>query len=648
MKKFIIPILAVVLFVSCNNENRPENENKFSINPTSINAPDVGGDYTITLNALQAWTATSEESWIKVSPMNGEAGTAEVSIKLSANKETAESTGKVVFQSSDQTIELPVSRAGKAAPYLRIVSNQSFVSPKEGGNYTVQIESNIRWSASSDVGWVKVSKGVSQNNDIISLTVDAATKPETTHAKVTFAPYGEGQAAGEQYVLISRGGTDATSMTVDPANIDVPAEGGDYTIQVTSNAKWRARTSWDVDWIKINGSDQGEGSGSFGITVDPATSANKAIGIITIEEIRSDNFAPVSVQVTINREGLQNAVLGVSRTSFTVPPAGGQCTVEIHSKNPWQATASSKNISLSATSGRGDGVIIITVNPSIDNDAHIATVKITTTGSNIINESIIIKILQMSHNEFYGLSIGDDKRVFFANGNLQYQPASQRWQFAANQYDYIGKGNGDYILYSSTSFGSGWIDLFSWGTGNRPTEMSAFPSLFSTFYDWGNNTIRNEEAYTWRTLYDYEWNYLLTGRENAEALQAFATVNNTHGYMFLPDGGISSTFRFQPGTTDWETNTYSVAEWQQLEAAGCVFLPAAGQRQYDDKKQEFYVSYFNSLGQYWAATDKFSTPDLAYSLYFRLIDGEDAMGFITVFADNKTIGCSVRLVRDAK
>lgn len=50
-------------------------------------------------------------------------------------------------------------------------------------------------------------------------------------------------------------------------------------------------------------------------------------------------------------------------------------------------------------------------------------------------------------------------QVYFSQGNLQYNAATNVWRFAENQYDYVGEDN---ALASSTY--SGWIDLFGWGT----------------------------------------------------------------------------------------------------------------------------------------------------------------------------------------
>ena len=79
-------------------------------------------------------------------------------------------------------------------------------------------------------------------------------------------------------------------------------------------------------------------------------------------------------------------------------------------------------------------------------------------------------------------SVGSDKQVCFSKGNLQYQASKGVWRFADHQWDYIGYGNENI----SNSY-SGWIDLFGWGTGNNPTNISCNNGVYGFYSEWGNN-----------------------------------------------------------------------------------------------------------------------------------------------------------------
>ena len=644
MKKLLFFLLPALMLAGCKpgEENTPEPAG-LSIEPQLITCPDAGGDYTIELTSPNgAWSATSNESWIRITPTSGEKGTAEVRIKISPNKESAETKGIITFTSDEETVSFPVTRAAKAAPYLRVVSEKELNTPKEGGTYTVQVESNIKWSISSNTGWAKVNKGVSVNNDNITVTVSPAT-------------YGEGEAAGTQQVTITRGSTEATSLSVDPTEINAPETGGSFTVNVSSNAKWRVWKTWDMDWLTLSGSQDGDGNGSFSFSIEEATSMDAVSGILTIEEDRSDNYKPVVTQVAVSRKGKAAADLTVAPIAINAPAEGGHFPVAVKSNYSWTATTSGNFFSLSSTSGDGYSTIVVSVSPASDINEATGFIIITTSFG---NESARINIKREGkETEPEGtyvmrpFSVSETKQVYFAPGNLQYRASSAAYRFAPHQYDYIGAEN---VNISSTY--SGWIDLFGWGTGYNPTFASVDDHDYTSFTDWGVNSIRYGNtvygAHSWRTLTVDELEYLMQRKKSGTTMFLFgmAKVNGVLGLVLLPDDWVfSSELVFIAGTfvagnyivmkEVLETNNYTFEQWQEMEAKGAVFLPAAGDRLNGE------VKYVSTTGCYWTSTSGFDTPT---NLYAKQLMFFSSATEISIFPANsvRDDGCSVRLVQD--
>ena len=233
-----------------------------------------------------------------------------------------------------------------------------------------------------------------------------------------------------------------------------------------------------------------------------------------------------------------------------------------------------------------------------------------------------------------GFSVSANKQVIFSPGNLQYQASTDTWRFANHQYDYVGKLNG---AISPTN--ENWIDLFGWGTGNNPTNVSENNADYATFVDWGTNKIGKDKANTWRTLTLDEWDYLLHKRISAATLRGIATVNNIHGLILLPDdftlpedmtfvagGGFSSGL-------EWKLNVYTTYEWEKMEKAGAVFLPASGSRLGSS------IGDVQSYCNYWSATP--SDSNYAYYLLFDSF-GAELVGYFFC----RYYGLAVRLVQD--
>lgn len=194
-----------------------------------------------------------------------------------------------------------------------------------------------------------------------------------------------------------------------------------------------------------------------------------------------------------------------------------------------------------------------------------------------------------------GFSVSANKQVVFSPGNLQYQASTDTWRFANHQYDYVGVLNEE---ISPTN--ENWIDLFGWGTGNNPTNTSEDEADYATFVDWGTNKIAKYKANTWRTLTKNEWEYLLFKRISAAAFWGLATVNNIHGLILLPDDfTLPKNMTFVAGddiSLVWKLNVYTTYEWEKMEEAGAVFLPASGSR-YGSSVDGVQV-----YGHYWSAT----------------------------------------------
>ncbi len=234
-------------------------------------------------------------------------------------------------------------------------------------------------------------------------------------------------------------------------------------------------------------------------------------------------------------------------------------------------------------------------------------------------------------------SVSATTKVHFSQGNLQYVGT---WQFAEHQWDIIGDAQADNNR-----------DLFGWGTCDAPNKVSTTNSDYSTFTDWGENAITNggNTANMWRTLTTDEWVYLFYGRTNAATLFGLGSVNGVNGTILLPDNwvlpaGASFTASTTQGLVDqgseytnsngnnFSHNTYTKEQWSVMEAAGAVFLPAAGYR-YDTS-----VGLAGSYGYYWSATPYGA--DYAFNLDF------NSHGLYPQYYDyGRCIGRSVRLVR---
>ena len=230
--------------------------------------------------------------------------------------------------------------------------------------------------------------------------------------------------------------------------------------------------------------------------------------------------------------------------------------------------------------------------------------------------------------EAHPFSVADGRTVTFSPGNLQNDNG---WGFASAQYEFTE------------------ADLLSWS--------DSWPGL-----DAG-----------WRLLSASEWEYLLGkfdylpdglspgdntivgpvtdfGRNggNPHALRAYATIYTADaeiiGLLLLPDDWAGAPAgcrevvcgRWEASWDAAKDNTYNAGgsagtsgEWAAMEAAGAIFLPAAGINA---------GSYMQGLGAYWSSTIVEGTTECRTCLF-----AEGVHVFTNVTETNR---CSFRLVKD--
>jgi len=258
----------------------------------------------------------------------------------------------------------------------------------------------------------------------------------------------------------------------------------------------------------------------------------------------------------------------------------------------------------------------------------------------------------------HSFSVSDDKQVYFAESNLQYNAKQNKWRFAPNAYDYIGLEN---MLIDQEY--DGYIDLFSWGsTGYNeqyPWDYSiesiscgeGHKDIAGTNYDFGINT-KSQIGDGYRMFTHDEIHYLLMFRDNAENLFGFGSIAKTKGLFILPDDfATPEGIDFVPATKDGFTNRYDwywsigdnqnytknlydVDQWKVLKDAGAVFLPTGGMR------YEQEVSHVGVSGHYWTSSHYGAEFANCLCLFEQDLFLEGNF--------DRNYGLSVRLVKDAQ
>ena len=269
-------------------------------------------------------------------------------------------------------------------------------------------------------------------------------------------------------------------------------------------------------------------------------------------------------------------------------------------------------------------------------------------------------------------SVSGSTKVQFSQGNLQYTKSTGVWSFMTKQY-HRAETNTVWQALGVDYANQDVVSLFGWatsgnsasGTYNLPysttvdrlhygeSSQSASGEWNAAISDWGQNMTPSDY---WRTLSAAEWTYLLNTRTTGVTIGGVSNAswtlariltdgsgtagidNNILGLIIFPDNYTGGT----PAGVTWANinsasgfnTTCTTIGWEELEEAGCVFLPCSGNRRGPS------LQYFDNVnggfqGYYWTSTAV--DAGQAYSLQF-------SSDNCAVSNGERYDGCSVRLV----
>ena len=221
------------------------------------------------------------------------------------------------------------------------------------------------------------------------------------------------------------------------------------------------------------------------------------------------------------------------------------------------------------------------------------------------------------------------RQVYFSKGNLQacFNGSDYDFGFAANQYDFIGRAEGNITIDSQTE--GSVVDLFGWSTASTNYGISSSSEdadYTGSFVDWGWAIDRNK---TWFTLSRSEWCYLLgKSAERNGKYRNWVRVCGIKGLVIAPDDFTGTI-----------AESYDAAAWETAEMSGLVFLPAAGMRY--SMSGSIHIGNDQRYGYYWSGTPDETGGAAYYSCFFST---EYGAGIEPANCDNCSTGRSVRLV----
>ncbi|MCP3693720.1 MAG: BACON domain-containing protein, partial [Planctomycetaceae bacterium] len=305
-------------------------------------------------------------------------------------------------------------------PYIRSI-------PATGSNGTFTVSSSTSWNWSDNASWLTSNEATTQSgNQIFSYSVAANTTTQPRSATITIT-------AGNitRSHTVTQEGVQVT-LALSPTARNFAADGGNFTLNVTSNASW----SWSDNATWLTSSERttqdGNQSFSYSLAANPSTQSRSATITFTAGNITRSHI--------VTQEGA-TATLALSPTSRSIAAEGGNFTFNITSNTSWNWSDNASWLTSSeATTQSGNQIFTYSVAANPSTQSRSATITIT--AGNITRSHTVTQ-----EGAGNALALSPTSRSIVAVG-----------------------GNFTFNVTSNTSWN--WSDNAAWLTSNEATAQS--------------------------------------------------------------------------------------------------------------------------------------------------------------------------------
>ena len=503
MRCLLAAIVALVVMAGCAKKV------DVALSTSTLNIAAEGESVEVTLTSNGDWTIDACPEWLTVDPTSGN-GNATLTFTAPLNDTEATRSGEVHVSTKDNTASLTVTQEAVEKDFI-VVSPELIESEAEGGTFTLTVSSNCDWRASISAEWISCEPTNGNGNGTVSVTLlPIEGDIEFRETNILFS------GAGSELIPIHviQYAEEQIYISVSPSTLPFDYDGGTQNVSVLSNGSWTATP--DADWFTL-GVTSGNGNAEVTVTASENEVMEPRLGFVTFLLETGE-----STQLTIKQDGAPDPhYLEVTPEAVTIDKDGGSADITISCDVDWTVELEENWVSLSATTGIGDGIITVTAEPNTISEMRRANVTVV---SGSLSRRVIVT--QEAGEDPVSISISPDSLFVSASGGLQHLSitANSDWRLVSSDEEWISfltsSGTGDaeldiiVDLNESSEGRMGTVSIYHnlMMMGSVVVVQEGRPNIFETDVtelevrpEGGEYTIQLTANQSWTTNSDSEW-----------------------------------------------------------------------------------------------------------------------------------------------
>ena len=235
---FLIFAFLSLILASC------EQPTILSVSQTALSFENSGGNQSVMLTANKPWSASSNQSWCKVSPSGGEEATgSRISFSCDANTTYDARNATVTITCAELTKQIAISQATNNG---LLVSQTSYELTKAAQQLNIQVQANVKFSVEVDNGckdWVKYNSTKGLTTSTVVLDIAENKTYDSREGKVTIK-----QDGGNLSSTVTIKQSQLEGLFITTPEYTLSNEKHTLTVEVSTNVEFDVKP--EADWVK--------------------------------------------------------------------------------------------------------------------------------------------------------------------------------------------------------------------------------------------------------------------------------------------------------------------------------------------------------------------------------------------------------------
>lgn len=242
-------------------------------------------------------------------------------------------------------------------------------------SWSVKLTADCAWEVTSveNSGWddFSVSPKSGKGNSVLVISSEANHTSEDRIA--TFIIQTNGGLKQKVTVHQTKSGAD---LSISSQEFNYDDKEGTQTLTVKCNTNWEILGMTGIDWLEIGQTSGGAGEFEIPIKVKEIFDDAERVALLTVS---AGSLGDNIFDVIVTQSGKPQISLALSTYAMPVAAAGGTQTIAVTCDGAWSAAvpASMGWVSISPTSGVGNGEITVTCDPYTSTQERLTVLTVT-------------------------------------------------------------------------------------------------------------------------------------------------------------------------------------------------------------------------------------------------------------------------------